>query len=492
MNIKKISFTVIFSIFFLGAFAQTNWYVSQTGDDASGNGSQSSPWATITKALGSSSVVNGDTINVSGTITQSGLSAAGIDILKNVIIKGEDKETSIVQADTSTFSATSRVFTNWSIVKIMNLTIRNGYFDALSPQYGAGILNWGILTLENCNVTDNAIENEERGGGIYNEFGVLYLNNTYVYSNYSNYGGAGIVCEGGSLNIENSTIALNYTQHNLAVGGGILMTDTAHVDIRNSTIYYNLMGNNSFGAGIGILTDNTHIGTVVLNLLNVTIADNEAGDGSAGLGLYVENNSPNSINIAIKNCIISNSDTSNFFQTGIGAGVVTVLRSHTLCKDATLTGGGAIGNLNNTDPMIDTFGDNGGLTLTASLKANSPAINAGTDDGAPQTDQRGMPRKGITDMGAYEYQIVDTVTAINFNKNQNIRIFPNPAQNYISIVLPDNLTGFNRVIITDITGKEILQSNKAQCIDISGVSAGVYMLKIETKNNIYTRKFIKK
>jgi len=482
---KRLRLFVLFNLLSMSAFAQNSWYVSENGSDASGDGSQSLPWATITNALSESTTVNGDTIHILGVITEE-----GVDILKEIIITGESKETSIVQANEDTFSATNRVFTNWSIVKIMNLTIRNGYFDSFSLQYGAGILNWGTLILENCIISDNSIENTELGGGIYNEFGTLYLKDTYVASNYSAYGGAGIVTEGGSLNIENSTIALNYTQQNLAKGAGILITDTADVNIINSTIYYNLMGFNSYGAGICIVGDDTYEGTIGLNLLNVTIADNEAGDGSFGNGIYIENNSTNPVELAIKNCIISNTESENYGEEGAN---ITVLRTHTLCRDATLTGGGLSGNIDNVNPEIETFENHGGNTPTASLLETSPAINTGTDGGAPETDQRGFPREGITDMGAYEYQA--GVSINKFDENTNVHVYPNPAKGYVTINLGniDNLANA-KLEIVDVFGRLIWESSNISTssmkINFSNFKTGTYFIEVTTNNKTFTKKLI--
>ncbi|HEU4664006.1 MAG TPA: choice-of-anchor Q domain-containing protein, partial [Dokdonella sp.] len=47
---------------------------------------------------------------------------------------------------------------------------------------------------------------------------------------------------------------------------------------------------------------------------------------------------------------------------------------------------------------------NGGPTETAALPPGSPAIDAGSPAGAPPTDQRGAPRVGAVDVGAYERQ----------------------------------------------------------------------------------------
>jgi hypothetical protein len=56
------------------------------------------------------------------------------------------------------------------------------------------------------------------------------------------------------------------------------------------------------------------------------------------------------------------------------------------------------------DANLGDLADNGGPTWTMSLPAGSPAVDAGGSAGAPSTDQRGMPRDGSPDIGAYESQ----------------------------------------------------------------------------------------
>lgn len=48
--------------------------------------------------------------------------------------------------------------------------------------------------------------------------------------------------------------------------------------------------------------------------------------------------------------------------------------------------------------------DNGGPTETMAIAPGSPAIDAGTSTGALPVDQRGLPRVGAVDIGAYEFQ----------------------------------------------------------------------------------------
>ena len=54
------------------------------------------------------------------------------------------------------------------------------------------------------------------------------------------------------------------------------------------------------------------------------------------------------------------------------------------------------------DPLLGALANNGGPTLTMALEAASPAIDAG--EGCPELDQRGMPRRGGCDLGAFELQ----------------------------------------------------------------------------------------
>ena len=63
------------------------------------------------------------------------------------------------------------------------------------------------------------------------------------------------------------------------------------------------------------------------------------------------------------------------------------------------------GDLQNTNPMVAALANNGGSVLTAALLAGSPAINAGTNQGCPATDARGVTRPvgASCDIGAFEF-----------------------------------------------------------------------------------------
>jgi hypothetical protein len=61
-------------------------------------------------------------------------------------------------------------------------------------------------------------------------------------------------------------------------------------------------------------------------------------------------------------------------------------------------------NLIGGNPLLAALGDYGGPTQTMPLLPGSPAIGRGTTTGAPATDQRGQPRAGRVDIGAFQSQ----------------------------------------------------------------------------------------
>ena len=78
-----------------------------------------------------------------------------------------------------------------------------------------------------------------------------------------------------------------------------------------------------------------------------------------------------------------------------------------------------------------------------------------------------------------------------FNQANNY-IFPNPANNVLNVVT-DNFSLINQIIITDLTGKKILQqSGNLNSINIESLSSGIYIVQVVANKDMFTQKFIKK
>lgn len=80
-----------------------------------------------------------------------------------------------------------------------------------------------------------------------------------------------------------------------------------------------------------------------------------------------------------------------------------------------------------------------------------------------------------------------SVEIIN-KENNSINIFPNPAQNYISVQLKNDNSSELNFYLKDITGKTVLSrkfTNTEFQLNVSGIESGIYFVCIETKKGNY-------
>ncbi|MCX6350361.1 MAG: T9SS type A sorting domain-containing protein, partial [Bacteroidetes bacterium] len=75
-------------------------------------------------------------------------------------------------------------------------------------------------------------------------------------------------------------------------------------------------------------------------------------------------------------------------------------------------------------------------------------------------------------------------------EHSSFRIYPNPVLNTVYIKT-NNIENDTKIIITDITGREIMNTSSVSAIDVSGLRSGVYFMTVKTLNSIHQTKFIK-
>ena len=368
----------ILAALILGRFstgmAATTWYVNElTGIDRNSCRSATAACRTIGHAI--SLAASGDSVRVA-----AGTYAEHLTIGISLELIGAGASTTIIDG-----SRTGRVImipNAGSVVTLANVTIRNGVPTYGFGVYGGGIVNQGTLTINSSTVSGNEAlgDGDSYGGGILNNVGSkLTINNSTLNGNIArcanrytscNAGGAGIYNNGGTVAINNSTIAGNNA------GAAPLMN-----------------ASRSQGGGI--------YNSVILTISNSTVWANGAWRGS---GIYGSAHLQNSI-------IAYNHSLS--LAEGNCDGPVTSIFSLSSDNSCNLNGPG---DLNNVNPKLGTFGNNGGPTQTIPLLSGSPAIDAGNPSGCTdglghllETDQRGLPRPNTEDrsgcdMGAYERQ----------------------------------------------------------------------------------------
>jgi hypothetical protein len=133
---------------------------------------------------------------------------------------------------------------------------------------------------------------------------------------------------------------------------------------------------------------------------NTTITDNTAfsGGGIANTGVV---NASVSIDNAIVAQNVTPSEPPPPPETEDCKGAITSA-GHNLVGFDTGCPSSGIGDLTTADPLLGPLADNGGPTLTHSLLATSPALDAG--DTSLTVDQRGVtrPQGPADDIGAFE------------------------------------------------------------------------------------------
>jgi hypothetical protein len=312
------------------------------------------------------------------------------------------------------------------------LSITDATIAKNSASFGGAIYNNGTLAVSNSAVENNA--QAGYGGGIFNDpGGTLTVTNSLIAGNSASQEGGGIA-SGGTATVINTTIANNsaggggggiYSYGTLTVAGSTIAGSSAQSGggISNiggmTTVINTTVANNSAsrqGGGI----DNEFDGALVV--INSTIADNNVGNvvGKGG-GLW---NGPGTA--ALYNTILALN--TNGVGNGASPDDIAIQSSTPVSGSFNLIGKGGSGGLMNgtngnqvgvTDAGLDPNGlqDNGGPTQTIALLPNSPAIDTGsatiTGVAVPATDQRGFPRLGGNDVGAFQLDPVPTITYVN-------------------------------------------------------------------------------
>ncbi len=349
----------------------TEYYVATNGNDETCNGSSSSPWVTVQKAVNSFSDVSlANTVHVG-----NGVFTGAVSINRNFInlkISGNGAKNSIVQSATTTNGASESVFeiADAQTVTIEKITIQHGN----SGSNGGGIANGtGTLTVTGCAFEDN--EAVSKGGGIFNK---------------------------GVATVTNSTFAGNKA---VSCGGGYASDSPTSDKITNCTFTNNSGVNGANGGAIFF----SSVGSSTYYVTNCTVANNSTGASAGeGGGLFVMGGT-----LFIKNTIIANNQKAgvdnDFYQdiTTIndnGYNIVEVSSGYTFSAPGDLTGTNLTLNLSST--LEDNNAENG--TQTLKTTSGSVAINGGnsTANGStlvPTQDQREVNRNGTIDIGAYEY-----------------------------------------------------------------------------------------
>jgi hypothetical protein len=243
-----------------------------------------------------------------------------------------------------------------------------------------------VLTAGAPTITGSAAGVAVSGGGTTGVFDVqsgatLSLSDLTITSGIATSGGG--VLNSGTVILTDCTISGNSATD----GGGLYNFGTAVLS--DCTISGN---DGDSGGGVG------NAGTITLT--NCTISGNSAGDGG---GLYEHGQG------SLVNTIVAGNSEPSGHNDIEGTG--TLAGSYNLIGTEGQDYFAAQSDLKNIflsaqqPPGLGSLGDYGGPTQTIPVLPGSPALDAGTaGTGVPTTDERGEPRFGPTDIGAFESQ----------------------------------------------------------------------------------------
>lgn len=282
----------------------------------------------------------------------------------------------------------------------------------------------------------------------------------------------------------------NFLRNDCAEQGGVLNMSNADLDVVNSLFTGNQNFSTENGAG-GVMSLNSS-GDIVneFRLTNNTFYANE-GPLGAVIGSWTD--SIGIANLILQNNIFSNSSTDAYAIEDGTPGLES--RGGNLSDDSSLMPYvQAENDTHNEDPMFKeaSLGE-------FDLKMDSPAVDKGVNDGAPELDFYGFERAdGLVDKGALEFGAVVSGAEDLEASLAQLQVYPNPVIKQISFTLENNWSGTVYLNVRDMKGQfmttQTLNKDRESfsgTVDVENLSPGLYLLNINDATHSVTRSFIK-
>ena len=249
---------------------------------------------------------------------------------------------------------------------------------------GGGIYNSGVLDVAGTTITGNSADGNAGGGIAQFTLGTVTVSRSTIAGNSSEDGG-GVYIDSGDATIKRSTVSGNTgTEEGGGIHSNTNLTDETAI-VRNSTV----SGNTTLQRGGGIYVFN---GLTIVE--NTTVTDNTAPEGE-GAGIATDGGTigADTTRIEVGSSIVAANDSTDV-DVGVEPISLFVSTGYNVVGDGNATGAFSqpSDQTLEDDPGLDPLGSYGGPTQTHRLQPDSPAVDAGTNTGCPETDQRRVQR----------------------------------------------------------------------------------------------------
>ena len=403
--------------------------------------------------------------------------------------------------------------------------IENCTYEGNTTTNLGGAVNCGfraMVSIDGCTFNSN-ISNTSAGGALamQNDSTALVVTNSTFTGNKSSAGGGAIHGGSGSsyVTIDKCEFSANEITGTTGVGGAINASeggddDIGFLNLSNSIFLYNiapvqagalnlsnvdatiyncLFSNNvanDLGTGGAISNNCSDSNHVEVLILNTTIADN-AGALAGGIANWTGTLEVSS-NLTLQNCILRQDGLKNY---AIEDGTPEVVSNGgNMSDDLTLEDYLMhVKDINEVDPDFVDPDD-----FNYRLADDSPGIDAGVADGAPEFDLDGNPRINEVDMGAYENQTTVKTKELLVENSGMLGLSPNPATTRsVKVTLENNWSGNLQVRLFNVMGQTVRMMEIEKNSDVlqfefplDEVKTGVYDLLISNGSQAVTERLV--